>query len=221
MQAPPKTALPRARAALLRGLALAASLALAPRASFAQTAPRYLAQMQAELQAMGLAPQCVAAGPQAAGCTVRASAPRVEGSPAPTRRFLMQLRYDDATDTIYAYADHYATVRADSADAPRIFRRLLELNWEMLVGKFEWSPSSGEVRLSAVLNTDSNFDRRAFRGVVRSLLRLAERHADELSRLTGNAVGEPIGAAAAPSAAPSRAPSAAPAPSATAAPSAR
>ena len=52
------------------------------------------------------------------------------------------------------------------------------------------SSTTGEVRLSAVLNTDSNFDRRAFRGVIRSLIRLADRYAPEVGQLTGAPVGE-------------------------------
>lgn len=171
---------------------LAATLAttVAAPVCLAQSQPRYFTQMQAELQAMGLSPQCAAASPQAGTCTVRASSPTPAGAPASTRRFVLSLHYDDNTDTIYVYADHYATLRADAPNVAQVTRRLLELNWEMLVGKFEWSPASGEVRLSAVLNTDSNFDRRAFRGVVRAVLRLADRYADEVARLTGNPVGE-------------------------------
>jgi hypothetical protein len=100
------------------------------------------------------------------------------------------LEYSDTTDTVYAYLDHYARFTADGANAPVLFRRIAEMNWEMLVGKFEWSPTTGELRLGAVLNTDSNFDRRALRGVVRALLRLGVRYADEFTRLTGSPVGE-------------------------------
>ena len=56
----------------------------------------------------------------------------------------------------------------------------MELNWELLVGKFEWNPRDGEVRLSAVLNTDSNFDRRALRSIVHSLDTIAARYEREL-----------------------------------------
>lgn len=141
---------------------------------------------------MGMAPQCAAASAQAGTCTVRASAPATTNTTAVPRQFVLSLHYDDNTDTIYVSIHHYASVRADAPNALQVFRRLLELNWEMLVGKFEWSPASGEVRLSAVINTDSNFDRRAFRGVVRSLLRLADRYADEIARLTGSPVGENV-----------------------------
>lgn len=157
----------------------------------AQNDPRYLTQVRAELQAMGFAPQCAAASPQAGSCRVRAHAEGDRDRPA-SRQFVMVFDYSDVTDTIYVYLDRYATLRAEGAEVGTTQRRLLEMNWEMLVGKFEWSPAQGEVRLGSVLHTDTNFDRRAFRGVVRALLRLGERYADEVSRLTSAPVGEPI-----------------------------
>lgn len=153
----------------------------------AQNDPRYLTQVRAELQAMGYAPQCAAASPQAGTCRVRA---RAEGERAATRQFVMVLDYSDVTDTVYVYLDHYATLRGEGPELAASQRRLMEMNWEMLVGKFEWSSASGELRLGAVMHTDSNFDRRAFRGVVRALLRLGERYADEVSRLSSSPVGE-------------------------------
>lgn len=183
-----------ARSPLLFSLpALVAGAAtLVSSAASAQGQPRYLAQMQAELQAMAMAPQCAPTSATVGACTVRAQAPGADGrTPNPTaRRFVVSMTYDDGSDTIYVYVERYATLRADAANASQATRRLLELNWEMLASRVEWSPSTGEVRLSSLLHTDSNFDRRAFRSVIRSLLRSAERYAQELSQLTGSAVGE-------------------------------
>ncbi len=188
-----------------RSLALAAALSLAPLAASAQTDPRYFNQMRAELQAMGLAAQCAAVSAQVGACRVVASAQPVPGAPnaSAARRYALVLEYSDQTDTVYVYLDRYASVRGDGPSAGAVFRRLAEMNWEMLVGKFEWSPRTGEIRLGAVINTDSNFDRRAFRGVVRALLRLGDRYAEELSHLTGAPVGE-----AAPAAQPTAQPAA-------------
>ena len=162
------------RTAARLALPLTLALSLAPSLASAQTDPRYLAPMRAELQAMGITAQCVAVNPQVGACRAVTSAQAAPGSPvnAAARRYSLVLEYSDQTDTVYAYLDHYATLRADATNANAVFRRMSEMNWEMLVGKFEWSSRSGEVRLGAVLNTDSNFDRRAFRGVVRAVLRL-------------------------------------------------
>ncbi len=181
---------------------LVAALSLAPSLASAQTDPRYFNQMRAELQAMGLNAQCASVSAQVGACRVVASAQATPGAPAAAnaRRYALVLEYSDQTDTVYAYLDHYATLRADSTNANAVFRRMSEMNWEMLVGKFEWSSRTGEVRLGAVLNTDSNFDRRAFRGVVRAVLRLGDRYAEEISHLTGAPVGETAAPASAPTA---------------------
>lgn len=171
---------------------VATSLVLFASPTSAQPQPRYLAQMQAELQAMALAPHCAPTSATVGVCTIRAQAPGADGrTPNPRgRTFVVSMTYDDGSDTIYFYIERYATLRADAANVAQATRRLFELNWEMLASRFEWSPSTGEVRLSALIHTDSNFDRRAFRSVLRSLLRSAERYAQELSQLTGSAVGE-------------------------------
>lgn len=163
----------------------------APSVASAQTDPRYFNQMRAELQAMGLTAQCAAVSATSGVCRAVASAQVSPGQVSATpRRYTLVLEYNDQTDTVYAYLDHYATLRAESANANQTWRRFAEMNWEMLVGKLEWSSRSGEVRLGAVINTDSNFDRRAFRGVVRTVLRLGDRYAEEVSHLTGGPVGE-------------------------------
>jgi hypothetical protein len=168
------------------------AFALLPATASAQAQPRYLAQMQAELQAMGLSPQCAPTSGTVGACSIRTQAPGPDGRTpnATARRFVLSMTYDDGSDTIYFYIERYAALRADSANVAQVTRRLLEINWESLSSKLEWSPASGEVRLSALLHTDSNFDRRAFRSVVRSVLRVADRYATELSQLTGSPVGE-------------------------------
>ena len=61
--------------------------------------------------------------------------------------------------------------------------RLLELNREMVAAKFEWDRTRSTIRLSVVLNTDSNFDRRAFRSLIEGLKGLAQNLWPELSQL--------------------------------------
>jgi hypothetical protein len=61
--------------------------------------------------------------------------------------------------------------------------RLLELNREMVTAKFEWDRPTSAIRLSVVLNTDSNFDRRAFRSLIVGLSGLAKKLWPELNQL--------------------------------------
>lgn len=140
--------------------------------------PRYLAAMREELTAMGIADAaCEATDSQRAHCRLTQS-----GSTT-ARAYEVHLNYSDVTDTIYAYVDRYLVATGEGAHTDAVMRRLMELNWTMLLGKFEWDPTDGEVRLAMVLNTDSNFDRRAFRSTVRALTALADRHYGELNRL--------------------------------------
>lgn len=140
--------------------------------------PRYLAAMREELSAMGIADAvCEATDAQRAHCHLTQ-----EGS-ATNRAYAVHLAYSDVTDTIYAYVDRYLVATSDNAHTDVLMRRLMELNWTMLLGKFEWDPTDGEVRLAMVMNTDSNFDRRTFRSTVRTLTSIADRHVGELNRL--------------------------------------
>lgn len=172
------------------GAALLASL-LTSRAAFAQapptaasaTPPRYLQAMERELRALELDPLCTSESAARGRCEVRVGTAGTG--------LALQLVYSDETDTIYAYVPALLVALPDAASTPALLRRLAELNWELLLGKLEWNAASGEVRLSMVLNTDSNLDRRAFRSMVRNLARLAERLGPELGRISAPAPSAP------------------------------
>lgn len=139
--------------------------------------PRYMAAMRAELEAMHLEPLCTPHGPTTAECEL------VMRGPTTGRELEVHLVYSDETDSIYVYVKDYLRAPANAPETPALLRRLMELNWELLAAKTEWSSSTGEVRLAIILHTDSNFDRRAFRSLVRSLGTVADRFYNELSRL--------------------------------------
>jgi hypothetical protein len=137
----------------------------------AAAAARYAGALQAELVAMRREPTCVPEARARFHCTFA-------GETADSGT--MHAVYSDETDTVYVYLERYAMLSPDDAHTPTLLRRMMELNWQLLVGKLEWSARSGEVRLSAVLNTDSNFDRRALRSIVLALDAAANRHRGEL-----------------------------------------
>ncbi|MEQ9076867.1 MAG: hypothetical protein RLP09_23615 [Sandaracinaceae bacterium] len=140
--------------------------------------PRYLAAMRAELEAMRAdGARCEALDPQRGQCRFTARGTTTG------RAFEVQLVYSDRTDTIYFYVEDYLSAPPDAGSTATVLRRLMELNWSLLIGKFEWDSTDGEVRLAIILNTDSNFDRRAFRSSVRAIGQLADRYHSELSRI--------------------------------------
>jgi len=142
--------------------------------------PRYLAAMRTELEHMGIEGfACQATDPQRASCDL------TQRGSTSHRDFRIRIAYSDRTDTVYLYVENYLVAAQDAPTTDAVMRRLMELNWQMLLGKFEWDPTDGEVRLAMVLNTDSNFDRRAFRSAIRGLTSLADRYVGELTRLQG------------------------------------
>lgn len=143
-----------------------------------QGQPRYLAALRTELEHMGIEGfACQAIDAQRASCTL------TQRGPTTRRELPIRIQYSDRTDTVYLYVERFLLAPQDAPTTDALMRRLMELNWQMLLGKFEWDPTDGEVRLAMVLNTDSNFDRRAFRSAVRGLVQLADRYGPELRSL--------------------------------------
>lgn len=141
--------------------------------------PRYLAAIEGELEALRIPATCEGESATRARCSYT-----IQGR-ASGREMSIHLVYSDETDTIYFYVDRYLVAPPDAEGTAALLRRLMELNWQMLVGKFEWDPTGGEVRLAFVQNTDSNFDRRSFRSLIRTIGPLAERYLPELTRIAG------------------------------------
>jgi hypothetical protein len=163
---------------LLAASLAASTLRAAPPAQ--APAPRYALAMQHELEELGLDPSCELL-PKARYECVYEGRQLANGS-----RPRMHALYLSANETVYVYLERYLELPPAGAKTSSVLQRLMELNWELLVGKLEWNPRDGEVRLSAVLNTDSNFDRRAFRSIVHSIETVAARYERELRALAGN-----------------------------------
>lgn len=143
-------------------------------------APRYLEAMRTELEAMQIPAACEAESATRARCTYR------HHGRTTNRELQVHLVYSDETDTIYFYVDDYMDAPPAAESTAAVLRRLMELNWQLLLGKFEWNPADGDVRLAIVMNTDSNFDRRTFRSVIRTIGPVADRYLLELQRLAAD-----------------------------------
>jgi hypothetical protein len=161
---------------------IALLLCLGSASAFAQERPppRYMATLRAELEAVSLPASCEAVSESRAHCSFRHVDPEAQ------REILVHIVYSDSTDTVYIYVPRLVTAMPDDPAVPALLRRIAELNWTLLGAKLEWNPSDGEVRLSTVMHTDSNFDRRAFRGLLRMVTQLADRYGPELDRLVAS-----------------------------------
>jgi hypothetical protein len=140
-------------------------------------APRYAAAVEAELRGLGADPLCHVENAALARCEWSAAGPRT-ATPLELRAIVC-----DTTDTVHVYAADVGRAVADAPSTPAVLRLLMELNHELLLVKLEWSAATGEIRVSATLQTDSNLDRRALRTAVRAVARVAERVRGELGRV--------------------------------------
>jgi hypothetical protein len=100
--------------------------------------------------------------------------------------FEIALRYSEKTRTVYIFIERYLVLNDSDGPSLELARRLLELNRRLVTAKFEWDRTGGTVRLSVVLNTDSNFDRRALRSQIEGLWTTATELWPELSTLAGD-----------------------------------
>jgi hypothetical protein len=100
--------------------------------------------------------------------------------------FQVGVRHGQTTRTVYVFIERYLELSDPDGPSLALARRLLDLNRQLVTGKFEWEKESNTIRLTAVLSTDSNFDRAAFRSVVLGLWTAAERLWPELTALAGS-----------------------------------
>ncbi len=138
----------------------------------------YLTAIKQELARLDMTARCDDAGQS---CFITHP---VKNSSTPELHLV--IKYSAATDTVYLYVDRFIELTDDSELNASLATRLLALNSELVTAKFEWDRAGQAVRLSTVLNTDSNFDRRAFRSQLLGLLKVATRLWPEL-----NAASEP------------------------------
>ena len=134
--------------------------------------PRYLAAVRQELQRLAIEAECEVSGRARAVCTFRHE--RLDRE--------VRIVVSDAKNTVYLAVMELGRIDPQAADAGDALRRLAELDWELTSCRLSWDPRTGAVRLAAVQHTDTNFDRRTFRVLMRLLLGQAERLAPALSR---------------------------------------
>ncbi len=140
-------------------------------------APRYLNAVRAELSALRLNPHCEVRPGQSAICEFRFLEASGEAE---------QIGYvaiSDEAHSVYVYLPNLATAETDDPATPQVLQSLMSLNWRLVGSKLEWNEASGEVRISALVHTHTNFDRRAFRVLVRHLLGESRRVSREIDRI--------------------------------------
>jgi hypothetical protein len=88
---------------------------------------------------------------------------------------LQAIRDSRSTDTVYICFERLLVFDDGTPLSASLALKLLGLNREMVTAKFEWDADKRAIRLSTSLNTDSNFDRRAFRSQIKGILTIARK----------------------------------------------
>lgn len=104
----------------------------------------------------------------------------------------IHLWYGETSKTIYIFVNHYASAEGTNAATPVLMRHLSAMSRSLGIARFEWNEADGEVRLSTVMNVDTNFDRNALRGLLRFIQDSADRFKPQIDSVLENHEEAPI-----------------------------
>ncbi len=90
---------------------------------------------------------------------------------------------DPDTALAFIVISDYLSVPADHRNCDKVLRRLMELNWALNVGKFEWDSNDGEVRFTFCFSTENGIGFEAFEAVFGTLVTTADQRIEELQKL--------------------------------------
>jgi hypothetical protein len=99
-------------------------------------------------------------------------------------QFRLSAQLFEREKVLYLAISDYAEIEqaASSSAMVLLLTQLAALNYEMLLGKFQLNPNSGEISLSVELNLEDGLGFRTFRAVLQHLLRTADGKYPELMR---------------------------------------
>lgn len=114
--------------------------------------------------------------------------PLIELAPVRVEHATHYLRIviDVERQLVYVFVNRLITVPVNHPRLAEILQRLMELNWQLNVGKFEWDKTDGEVRYSYTFTTENGLGFEAFEAIVLTLLKTADDLWPELSKLAGS-----------------------------------
>ncbi len=90
---------------------------------------------------------------------------------------------DTDIDVVYIAVLNYLKVPPKHRNCDKVLRRMMELNWKFNIGKFEWDPTDGEVRVSYAVCTDNGLGFETFSAALVTVVQQADDHYPELKKL--------------------------------------
>ncbi|MBN2530319.1 MAG: hypothetical protein JXR76_28275 [Deltaproteobacteria bacterium] len=128
--------------------------------------PKYLAAVIQEITRLGHTIDC---SDSSGLCTVQQQNNAIASAKEKTEA-AVTIQIDDASATVSLVINDFLNGEVVSNDT---MRKLMELNHKMIVAKLSINPENDTVTLCAVINTDSNFDRKTFRSVFKGFIEVA------------------------------------------------
>jgi hypothetical protein len=108
----------------------------------------------------------------------------------------LRIVIDSKRQLVYLFLNRYVMAPEDHPRLNEILHRLMDLNWDLNVGKFERDKTDGEVRLSFTFTTENGVGFEAFEAIARTLLSTGDRLWPELAEMTGQKEPDANGGAA-------------------------
>jgi hypothetical protein len=96
----------------------------------------------------------------------------------------LRIVIDAERQLVYVFLNRYLSAPPNHPRLPKILQRLMEINWDLNVGKMEWDKTDGEVRLSFMFTTENGIGFEAFEAIITTLLQTGDRLWPELHQLT-------------------------------------
>jgi hypothetical protein len=96
----------------------------------------------------------------------------------------LRIVVDTERDMVYLFLNRYLTLPKESPSRNAVFQELMQKNWDLNIGEFEWDPSDGEVRLSYTFTTENGLGYEAFEAIVGTLAKTGDRLWPELKAMT-------------------------------------
>ena len=96
----------------------------------------------------------------------------------------LRIVIDAKRQLVYLFLNRYLEAKPDSAGLPKVLQRLMEENWNLNIGKFEWDKTDGEIRFSYCFTTENGIGYEAFEAIVLTIAQTGDRLWPELHGLT-------------------------------------
>ncbi len=97
--------------------------------------------------------------------------------------YQLRIFVDDPRKVVYMCINRLMTVPDAHPRKNAVLQRLMELNWKLLIGKYEWDKTDGEVRLSYTFSTENGLGYEAFAACFQLLVLTADRDYPQLMAL--------------------------------------